>query len=381
MKRQNAGMTLVELVVSTGLAAIVMTAVFKLVDVTLDLWAKGEARRTVVEQASATAELMAKDFRALHPGNQGDLLVDWWPFDVDGDGRIDCTWPRIRMVRQAARADLTRIAAETLDPAAVAEARRLGTTVEELLPEGVTLPETPETGLIAIGYCVLPAGQDPDVRGEGILMRGEELFVPGQPPAMFESNFFSAAGQPRGGAMREVTGGVLWMGLQFATQTSIVWDDWEVGSELADTSASWDAWNEGRPNADNSLWNEPGAGMPAVEGEALLPRRVRIELEFEGRRERKRRTRLSDSIEKSGSQLLVENGERVPRKAGSFILVDGEWMEVRSVHGDRVNVRRGVRGTEATSHKSGVLIQWGESVVIEVPVPTYRDDWNLGAGR
>ena len=377
-RRSKAGMTMVELVIATGLAALVMTALFRLLDLTLDLWAKGESRRTVVEQATATGELLAKDMRALHPGNQGDLWVEWHPFDVDGDGIIDRVWPRIRLIRQASRADLARLAASSIDPELVALAKSQGLRLEEVLPEGVDLSPPPTSGLMVVGYCVVPAGQGADVRGEGVLMRGEEIFKAGQMPAIFESNFFSASGQPRGGAMREVTGGVLWMGLQFATQTSIVWDGWKVGSDLKDTSASWDAWALGRPDPELSVWNQPGTGMPAIEDQALLPRRVRIELEFETPRDRKRRTRLADGIGKSDTMILVEDGGGVSPKAGQHVLVEGEWMELVRVRGDQVGVRRGRRGTEAVEHSRGALVHWGEPVTLEVPVPTYRDDWNIG---
>lgn len=88
-RTRRAGLTLLELIIATGLATLVMTALFRLLDVTLDLWAEGETRRAVVERGTATAELVARDLRSLHPGSQGDLLVDWRPFDVDGDGSID----------------------------------------------------------------------------------------------------------------------------------------------------------------------------------------------------------------------------------------------------------------------------------------------------
>lgn len=376
----RAGLTLVELVIASGLAAIVMTALFRLLDLTLDLWAKSESRRSVVEQATATGELLARDLRALHPGNQGDLWVDWHPFDVDGDGVVDRVWPRLRMIRQASSADLARLASASIDPELIEMAEAQGLTVEDVLPEGFELERPRTSGLMVVGYCVVPAGRGRDVRAEGVLMRGEEVFESGRLPALFEPNFFSGNGQPRGGTMREVTGGVLWMGLQFATQTSIVWDRWQVGSELADTSASWDAWCEGRPKVDLSVWNEPGAGMPAVEDQALLPRRVQIELEFETPRERKRRTRLVDDMSKGDTNFVVENGSGVSGKAGRHILIEGEWMEVVRLRGDRVHVRRAKRATEAVEHARGALVHWGEPVTIEVSIPTYRDDWNIGGG-
>jgi hypothetical protein len=378
---RRAGLTLVELMIASGLAALVMVALFRLLDVTLDMWAKGETRRGVIEQASATAELLAGDLRALHPGEQGDLLVDWWSFDVDSDGTTDRMWPRIRLVRQASRADLARLAAEAIDPELLAAAEEQNIDLEDLLPEGTSLPRPASSGLMTVAWAVVPAGKDKDSRAEGVLLRGEQLLQAGVPSLFFEQDFFSGAGQPRAGYLREVTGGVLWVGLRFATQTSIVWDEWKIGPDIADSSASWDAWNRGRPDPEVHGWNEPGAGMPVAVGQALLPRRVRIELEFEGERERRRRTRLLDALDKTQASFMVSNGSGLPTAKGRFVLVEGEWMELRSVRGDRVSVRRAQRGTEAVEHASGAMVHWGDPVTLELPIATYRDNWNLGAER
>jgi hypothetical protein len=36
-----------------------------------------------------------------------------------------------------------------------------------------------------------------------------------------------------------------------------------------------------------------------------------------------------------------------------------------------------VRGTKAASHAPGALLQYGLRLVREIPVATYREDWNL----
>ncbi len=379
---RDSGLTLVELVIATGLAALVMTALISLLDLSLDLWTRGETRRTVVEQATATADLMARDLRALHPGREGDLLVDWQPFDVDRDGVVDRVWPRLRLVRQASRADLARLAALELDADLVAEAREKGVDLSELYPDGPAAPEPPPDGWIAVAYCVVPAGEGADRRGEGVLLRGEELVQPGVLPAFFEPTFFSSSGQPRGGTMQEVTGGILWLGIDLATRTTILTEGWRVGDTLGDAATSWDAWGLGRPDAELSSWNLPGAGMPTPSpsgaAEPALPRRVRIELEFESERDRRRRTRLAAMISKGEGTLEVENGEALPTRTGSYVLVEEEWMEVTALRGDRFSVRRGQRGTEPREHAAGALVHWGEPVVVEVPIPTYRDTWRGG---
>ena len=80
MRRGNSrtGFTLVELMVASILASMLLIALFRLLDITLDLWSKGETRRAVMQQTAATAELLASDLRALHNGQQGDLFFDRW---------------------------------------------------------------------------------------------------------------------------------------------------------------------------------------------------------------------------------------------------------------------------------------------------------------
>ena len=383
MRRQisTAGFTLVELMVASMLASILLVALFRLLDVTLDLWSKGETRRALVEQTAATAELMASDLRAIHNGQQGDLLCEWVPIDVDADGSVDRIWPRLRFVRQASLADVARIASESLSPEIRKRAAQLGVEAASLIPEEERRPAPRKSGLVQVVWTVVPAGRSADARGEGVLLRGEELLDPGSLGTFFDDGFFHSNGQPRPGTTREVTGGLLWLGVQFATQTSILWDGWSIGTRMRDTATSWDAWNRRRPDAETHVWNEPGAGMPRVKDTPLLPRRVRLELEFERERDRRRRTRLLDFVDKESQRFEVENGAGLPGRDGRHILVGSEWMQIVRVDGDHVSVRRGARGTEVRQHAAGSMVHFGEPIVVEVPVVLYSDDWSLESSR
>ena len=375
----RSGLTLLELMVATLLAAILMTALLRLLDVSLDLWARGETGRQDLEQSATIGELFARDLSALHAGQQGDFLVEWHSFDVDGDEQLDRDWPRLRFVRNASAAELARLRAQSLeaaglegpaggDPAPGAEAQ----------PPSPPLPTGHDaTGLIEVCWAVLPAGAGPDERGEGVLWRAERLLDATEGTSFLAENFFDSAGRPPGAVLNEVSGGVLWFGLQFATQTSVVHDGWRVGWELADAAASWDAWNGARPDVEQHPWNEAHPGMPAVDERPLLPRRVRLEMELESARDRRRRTRLLGGFDEKSTTLLVRNGEHLPRGRGARVLVGSEWMQIVSVRGDRVTVRRGVRSTRAVPHASGEMVHHGRVVVYEVPIPMYSDDWNL----
>jgi len=352
----RSGLTLVELVLAAGLLSLLMVALFALLDDFLGMWEKSEQRRQLVEETSGVLELLVADLTALDPGPRGDVLCEWILTDTDGDGVGETKWPRLRLVRHASPAELQRLL--------------VGRPADVLTQ-----------GLIEVIWTMTPAhpgATDPDLRAEGFLWRGERIWGPPQDGdvSFFDDAYLSEAGQPRPGTVNEVSGGILWLGLQLATQTSLVQDGWTIGGELPDAAASWDAWARGRPDPERHYWNEPAAGMPPPRGRPVLPRRVRIELELERERDLKRRTRLTRPIEATDARLDVVDGERIP-SSGSFVLVGSEWMEVTAVVGDSVTVVRGARGTQPALHEVGDLVHWGAPAVREVRVPLCQEDWNL----
>jgi hypothetical protein len=227
-------------------------------------------------------------------------------------------------------------------------------------------------------WLVVPASlTDPDARGEGVIWRGERLVTDASTKSFFAADFFGRSGRPPAGAVDEVGGGLLWLGMLFATQTSNVHDGWKIGPDLDCAATSWDAWARSRPEADMHPWNVPGAGMPRVRSRPLLPRRVRFEMELERESDRVRRTTLVAPIEGQDTSLPVDDGEKIPKEEGSYVLVDAEWMLVLGVDGRNVSVKRAERGTKAAEHRRGAMVHYGQRIVRDIPVQTYRDEWNL----
>jgi hypothetical protein len=356
--RSRRGLTLVELVLSAGLLAILLAAVFQIVRQFMGVWEKSEVRRMQVEESTGVSELLAGDLAALEPGPRGDLLAEWVFFDHDLNGTAETKWPRVRLVRHASPAELARL------QAGEAESARL---VGE--------------GLIEVVWTVLPlepSTRDEGRRALGALWRGERVYGParGADVSMFDETFLSRGGAPRAGAAQEVTGGVLWLGMQFATQTTILRDGWRVGREPGDAVASWDAWDRERPNSERHVWNDTGEFLPKVSDTPLLPRRVRLELELEQASDLKRRTKLSAFVNQQEGSFEVDDPSRVP-EAGAHVLIDAEWMQVTSVSGRWVSVKRGARGTTPAAHENGAVLHYGRTMVREVPIATHREDWNL----
>jgi hypothetical protein len=360
----RAGLTLVELLLALGIFAFLVLAVFQILERSLSLWRRAETRRSLLAQAATVSDLLAHDLSGLEGGARGDLLAEWVTFDTDGDGVAESKWPRLRFVRQASAADVERLPGDRPDqPEAVARA-----------PAPVRAGE----GLTEVVWLVVPASlTDKDARAEGVLWRGERLVSDLETKSFFAPDFFGRSNRPPAGVTEEVGGGLLWMGVLLATQTSVVHDGWKTGPDLDCAATAWDAWSRGRPDPDAHPWNEPGTGMPRARARPILPRRVRFELEFERELDRKRRTSLAETIEVGDAALLVDDGERIPREEGSFVLLDAEWMRVLSIDGRSVSVKRGERGTKIVGHARGAMVHYGLRLVREVPVATYREDWNL----
>jgi hypothetical protein len=187
-------MTVVELVLATLLASVLMVALMQLLDTTLKLWSRGETQRATIEQAGGVARLLAHDLRSLHGGAQGDLLVEWVTFDLDDDGVREKSWARLRLVRQASAAESSRMTQHTptragADPNAV-------------------------PALVEVCWVVIPISKQGEERAEGRLLRGErrigERLIGERQASCFDPDFFDSMQSPPAGALDEVTGSVLW---------------------------------------------------------------------------------------------------------------------------------------------------------------------------
>jgi len=279
----------------------------------------------------------------------------------------DTKWPRLRFVRQASAAEMLRLPGEREKTAQS--------------PDGVTALPRSDPGLTEVVWMVVPASLvDRDARAEGTIWRGERAVADASTKSFLAPDFIGHSNRPPAGAVEEVGGGLLWLGVLFATQTSIVHDEWRIATSpdcLECAATSWDAWKRDRPDRQVHAWNEPGAGMPAATSRALLPRRVRFEMELERPVDRMRRTRLAEATDIGESAIVVDDPQRLPREEGAYVLVDTEWMKTLSVAGSSVSVKRGERGTKSVSHAAGAMVHYGLRLVREVPIATYREDWNL----
>jgi prepilin-type N-terminal cleavage/methylation domain-containing protein len=358
---RRAGFTMVELLLAVGLFSILMLALLRLVDASMTIWDRTDQTRELSEMGGAVLDLLAEDVQALEAGARGALGADGRLYDLDRDGIDGAPGQRLRLVRQVGAAALQRLA-----------------------PSAAT-PETFERGMVEVAWAWLPASGASAAgdaagggaeRANGTLWRGERLKPDPETLSFFAEGFFAPSGKAVPGALIELTGGVLWFDVWFASQTSILHAGWELGNELPDCAASWDAWGKQRPDTEVSVLNRPAAGMPQAKDVPLLPRRVKVELELERESDLRFRTRLALPANDEASQLEVRDGRKVPGK-GRMILVGDEWMEVLGVNGNAVSVGRGRRGTRAAEHPADALVHHGFRMVREIPVDVTREDWDL----
>jgi prepilin-type N-terminal cleavage/methylation domain-containing protein len=361
----RSGLTMIELLCALTILAVLMVLVFQLIQRTLDVWSRSETRRTLLEQAAGVAELFAHDLRGLENGAQGDLVLEWVRFDTDGDGVAESQWPRLRLVREASAAEVARLSEGEQRASAAAATPEADVRVLRASP-----------GLVEVIWLVAPASLvEADARAEGILWRGERRVEDPSSKSFFAPDFLGTSGRPPAGATEELSSGLLWMQVLCAAQTSVVHEQWRLGSEPADATASWDAWGKERPDAAAVGWNQKHPGIVLARGRPALPRRVRLELEFERAQDRLRRTRLTEIIEPTDVRLAVDDGLRLP-EPGAFVRIDAEWMQLGPVDGESAAVTRGARGTTPRTHAAGALVHWGAPLTRELVVLTAREDWN-----
>lgn len=363
--KPRSGLTMLELLCAMTILALLMVLVFQLIDRTLGMWRKNETRQSLLGQESSVADLFTHDLRGLENGSQGDLVLEWARFDTDGDGVAESYWPRLRLVRQASSAEVARLSEELARESGAAAA---GEAQKRVLHA--------TTGLVEVIWLVAPASLvDPDARAEGLLWRGERLVDDASTKSFFAPDFLGSSGRPPAGATEELSSGVLWMQVLLAAQSSVVHDGWKPGHEPGDAATSWDAWDKGRPDASAVGWNQKHPACVPLRGRPALPRRVRLELEFERPSDRLRRTRTVDVVDVGDARIAVDDGARLP-EPGAFVRIEAEWMQIVSVDGNSAAVKRGARGTTPRTHAKDALVHWGLPLSREVVVTTFREDWN-----
>lgn len=400
--RQRAGVTLIELVLATGLAAVIVGVIVTVSRTAMEIWSRAETSRDAREVAAVALGTIATDLRQLHPTAEGDVLVDWQGYDAERDGAIERLWPRLRFVRDASARELDaiarRAAARAADEAADAADAGPGTTgvppgaareAADLLAPAALAPGTFSPGLAEVLYAVVPMEDDGPGRFAGTLVRAERVHRAGTPPLFMSEDVFPRRGvfpADEAGAIELVTG-LLWLEPLMATRMTRIRGaadegdapPWRVGPGLTSAATSWDAWGRGRPDADLTELNDPAPGMASPGERPLLPRSVRLSIEVMKPGLLGRAPTLRRPLDPEETVLDLTTTRTLLESRPTWVLVGPEWMRVGAIspRQDTVSVRRGGRGTAAVRHEIGTTVLFGEPASMEVPVPLYQDRWEL----
>lgn len=351
------GLTLAELLLAVGLFALLAVGLLRFLNGTLTILREADANAELLAEQAALFDWLVRDLEGPVAGSEGDFLIDWEVFDVDGDGLAGRPWPRVRLVREARPEEFDRL--------------------------GLTFGARDRRPLLEICWAVLPRAGGPapegapGVRGDGVLLRGERLRdAPGQ--SFFDPQFFDAAGRP-GAGLEELATGILGLRVLCATETSVVQESWKAGVSIEQAAIAWDGRALGRPRLERHPLNERHQFLPAPadqpSAEVRLPRRIRIELELEREADTLRRSTLRAQVDPEADFLLVSREERLPPDVGAMILVGEEWMRVTGVREQKVSVQRGLRGTRIAGHRAGTPIQFGRTVSREIVLPMGGQRW------
>ena len=384
--RLRRGMTLVEILLAALLASFVMVAVVRFVDVSLSLWSSSEDSRTRHGRAHVILERLAMDLETTHPGQLGDFLAEWVPYDLGGDSAAERVLPRLRWVRRPGALDWRRLTLEALteeqrreylemgfgigSPAAGEDASEDQATGES----GAGDPAPPadwqhRPGLAEVFWILVPT-DNRDSESAGSLFRMEQKLVTGPSrQGVIESD------GPSGGASetepREalLSDGVLWLGLTLRGEDTV---SGTIGSGPGQSRAAWDALGRGRPDGETVEANRTAVQVPGLGDQPVLPRQIRLQLEIESAEERERRPRLLDALDREQTTFELTRGDDLPASEDLHLRVGAEWMRVVNRDGDNVTVERGQRGTLASLHAQDTRVHFGLPVVRTVLLPTAR---------
>lgn len=379
------GLTLVEILLAVLLASFVMVAVVRFVDVSLGLWSRSEEQRTRHGRAHVLLERLAKDLETMHPGQLGDFLVEWIPFDLGGDSAAERIYPRLRWVRRPGAVDWRRLTLESMSEAERQEYLELGFGIgspaqgdlsadPEALEEVVQAPSEWRhmPGLSEVYWALVPTITK-DLDGSGTLFRMEQKLPTGAARQGVSTLLNLPLAQQQatwqGEADARMTDGVLWLGIEMFGDDTV---HEEVGAGPGQRRSAWDALGRRRPNPELAPPNATAVQKPSLDGKPVLPRGMRLVLELESADERERRPALLEGADREQNFVELTRGELLPPGEEVHVRIGGEWMRVLSRDGDRIAVERGRRGTLPSLHAAGARVHFGTPVERTVWLPTAR---------
>ncbi|MCB9899216.1 MAG: prepilin-type N-terminal cleavage/methylation domain-containing protein [Planctomycetes bacterium] len=353
------GFTLIEVLAATALFAVLGTMLFQMMSGATEIWTRGERVRDMEEQAGAALDLLTDDLRHVWCGVPGEgeqdsrFLCEFREFDHDGDGLDDARTTTLRFTRllhESRSVPWLRHAGER--PASDGVATLTGEEdPAELQPTGglaeslytvVTVPGEPLPSLIR-KVRTPPGGPDsllaPELHEERLLDESVRL-----------------------------VDRVLFFGVACWTPDT---RDWDAAPLEGGPSFVWDS-TRGILPPDSGFAYAEGPGSLLDGHDDLWPTVVRVTLvldPYQGSAVAP--GTLADDVTAQATALRLRKALSGDDRQPSHVWVEGEWMDVVSVSGRDLVVRRRALPRD---HAAGAQVRTGFSFTREVLLPSVREN-------
>jgi len=405
----ESGFSLVEILVAMGLFSVLSIALIALLRQSTGFLERGHAGSEIQDAVQDAERMFEDDFgnvwiRSSSPEGEPDVRfwADEVPFDVTGDGMPDVEAPRLAFVRSLP-GEVTDRQTRGAGEKPGARGRLDGVDDErELAEKDLRAPG----GKLEVQYFLVPGrkaaepGQTEGDAAVGVLYRGQRTpiggnlsFLPWDPVAPRMRPDARAGIWTREAAaerLRPVFGGILHLSFEFWTRTTKRSDSGgeaggtssrEVGPGDGGLSPTWDSTRGIMPAGagPGRFYLARGAASLAEPTDDVFPRRVRVTLVLERVGKDAAARELDRSIGEEDKLIPVSDTRfaKDADPASRFVKIGTEWIRWSGRDRDGFVVdQRGARGTRKQPHAAGDLVHSGVTVIREIDIPSFREDWN-----
>jgi len=411
---RSRGFTLIELVTTATIFAILGAMLFSMVKSGMDMWTRGESQRDEIEKSTVVLETIAHSLRAAFSENdpmggraEARFYSDFVDYDCNRDGVKETRLQRLCFVRinseerenfdmrvagdlplgrkyfSLSEAELDRIYGRSKEEQTYRSSRLELDEMDVYRPTG---------GLAECFFTAFPTTltRDGKVSGTMSLFRGYRSPIGG------EDSFFASGTliDPYQFAARLVPtiGGLLYLEFRFFDQDSYTFDEREAPpGTKGGAGYVWDSTRgvllpEGDEEGKNAfrLALPDGiteSGLPSEDDprDDIFPLRVKITVVVNSGGTRGALARLTRAVGQNALRLPVDivMPFRDWRFGENFVRVGSEWIRFSRLDGDELVVaERGVRNTIPGDHKKGCPLYAGRAFSTEVVIPASREWWN-----
>jgi hypothetical protein len=392
---KSAGYTLIELLLAMGLFAALSTGLIALLARSSEFLASGASQTETMDSLQTFAESFSGDVATMASRPDSDtgrpdvrLYCDWIGTDVTGDNKADVTNQRLFFVRfmpGEATSGTTR------EAGAVPGAKDYMNQVDDEAKAKDGKLRAPG-GLMEVFWTALP--DDKEDLAVMKIWRGYRA-PPGGPDTLLPVKAWRdpQAGPKEKGptkpadvraAARPVLSGVLYFGVEFWSRKTTTWDS-KVSAKNGGPLATWDSTRGILPQGDDLdsfPWSKKSSPNDASSlddpTDDTFPRKVRVTCVVEELGRNARVGYLGEDLLADAKSIVVSDTRFFPTSETSqrFVKIDTEWLEVGQPEGNTIPVvRRGARGTAATTHSSGTKVHHGRSFISEYDIASFRDTY------